>query len=627
MKKNFFYVLTLLIVCGIASVQLVLFIAIRHEWRKMGYDNIPSTVNELTVRVDSMEAKTDNILLAIPRNVGFIGTSHNIWCHVGNEIAISKSSEESCESADMIQFDGTSIKLNQYAGRGKCIMLFADDNNRYLGALDGDGSDVYEVVPPAGTTRLFWNWYNDGIHDTPYLEINRQLKVSDITTYMSDHKIVEIPPGEYVIPSSWKIPSNTLLRGVRGGTKLIISEGEDYAVELTDNSHNITFENITFIGSTPSKSRFCIIPSASELAEEQGAPSIGLLSTLSFSAHVDDTAYVPSSSGGSIVKLAINGWKAMDPIAIPKDAKFIVPTFKQGSGQRCCTFVDEGNTKFSILTLDEIGKECAIPSWAKYIYWSVSTSNNPDLSLCNIKFYGIDDEVSNECGIYIHGDARSISILNCDFYNFGCAGIKLAYTLEHSYVDKPIIEGCRFFNNWNGIVVSERGEFCRIVNCEFADNQIGVWTMGANTTITACSFVKNYMFGLVMAGGSVNSIHTLVSNCEIVHNGYNKGNVGKRYDTYDIVFTKVVAGISVVGCLIGVDGIMCYHSQGLLISGCQLICPIYLDGATGMSNITGNMWRKHGKLGTIINGATTNVALNNNRFTNGDDERIINNKN
>lgn len=222
-----------------------------------------------------------------------------------------------------------------------------------------------------------------------------------------------------------------------------------------------------------------------------------------------------------------------------------------------------------------------------------------------IKGKNIDENsYAKDCGIYIHAGGWRITVENCTFKDFGYAGIKIDHTLSGSggFRYAPIVDKCRFYNNYYGVFVGERGEFANIGTCEFNKNVVGVCFLSSNTRIISCQMTQNYLFGLLFVGGYENGGHTVIGDCEFVHNGFNSGN--KNYPggrgTYDILLIDGGGGVTFSNCYIGIDGIMLHNVSGFAFVGCQLICPVYIETAKGCNMFHDCMWRNHNDSGTIV---------------------------
>ena len=426
--------------------------------------------------------------------------------------------------------------------------------------------------------------------------------------------MIIIPEGTFEVTSTIQIPSNTKIVGTNGRT-VIKAVGANTIFDISGGTENVELDGITFEGNLTNDSRI-LTPTVSELQTEQA---------------FSEKLFIPSQNGvcynsnnGKIATIEISGWSIMAPIEY--NGGDVIINQSATSIQKvlfCCDA--EGNilNQFNGTGTSQI-KASNINSDTKYLYWNATTSDIPIISM----FLKDNPDVEKGIGLHIHGTSvKKVTINNCIFNGFPYAGIRISNTLGNGYRDATKINLCRFQKNTNGIIFAERAEFATVVNCEFSHNQIGVWTCASNTNFGSCQISQNFSDGIVFVGGYQNSVHTVVSNCEIVHNGFNAGNTGELHNTYDIAFIGAVAGISITGCLIGIDGILLYNSQGVLITSCQLICPIFIEKERGCNAIHDNMWRKHANLGTIINGPTVNLSLKNNRFSDGSSYSSINNNN
>ena len=536
----------------------------------------------------------------------------HVWAYNPN-VVVDLIMNGFLKKSDYIPYTSGIINLHQLVSNGILALVFSDDEESVTGYLRGNGDSEYSIVPPSGTTRIYWSIKQE---DNPDLK-NVWLKITDsldIQTRISNGGLIIVPKGVYEFDNTIFVPSNTRIIGQYG--EVVFKTNNKTILEISGNTENVCIDGIKFVGGEITNTRGKI-QTCSELESE---PENNILTT-EFETLKTNFAYVPSN--GVVAEFALNGWSVMAPIPIDSSIKSIVLNQHIDSGQRCLYCTTSDGTILKIVSGDGSDVYVVnIPSGTEYLYWCCQTSMSGTISINGI---GEVTGTKTDCGIYIHNGAYNVNISNCVFERFGKTGIKVYQTLINGYRFAPKISQCRFNENFVGIIFAERAEFATLVNCEFTRNQIGIWTCASNTNIGSCQISANWCHGLVMVGGYENSIHTVVSNCEIVHNGYNAGNTGTIHKTYDIAFIKTTAGISITGCLIGIDGIIFYQAYGILISSCQLICPIYSVSPNGYNMVHDNMWRKHASLATVINGDQTYLSLKNNRYTSGGYDNINNN--
>lgn len=581
-----------------------------------GYDGIKgkTITNSFNIRgiQESFLVKNALLSVAFPEKLnGAIGNS--AWVGTVGSSLETILSDKFSRKLDYIPYSEGIVYLHQEVVSNQTPFVFTDDSNVVKGlAYPSVAASEMIITPPVGTTRIYWN-VNTEINtsiDGVYLVIYQE---SSLAAMISKGGLIVIPEGTFEVTSTIQVPSNTKIVGTNGKT-IIKAVGVDTLFDISGETENVKFEGLTFEGGLNYDGRI-FIPTASDLQTEQ------TISQKPFVSSGADKYYY--SNNGKIVSGSLSGWSIMAPVEY--NGGNVVLHQTATPSQRILYCADEEGNILNSFTGDGTSwiNASEINPNVKYLYWTAPTSVVPYISM----FVKGDSSPENGIGLYIHGTSvKDIIIDNCIFKNFPFAGVRVYNTLQGGvYKDSVKLNLCRFQNNTNGIIFAERAEFATVVNCEFSHNQIGVWTCASNTNFGSCQISQNYGDGIVFVGGYENSVHTVVSNCEIVHNGYNAGNTGTIHETYDIAFIKTAAGIIITGCLIGIDGIRFFQAYGNLISSCQLFCPVYSDSHIGYNMIHNCMWRKHASLGTVINGDQTYLSLKNNRYTSGDYDNINNN--
>jgi parallel beta-helix repeat protein len=119
------------------------------------------------------------------------------------------------------------------------------------------------------------------------------------------------------------------------------------------------------------------------------------------------------------------------------------------------------------------------------------------------------------------------SIIGCNIYNNGLAGLSLYYGgIRFDYkTDHNLVEDCRVYNNWVGINTYSYCIGQTIKNSEIYNNhKSGLYIGGPQHSIVNCDFYNNTEYGIYITG-------SLADSSVIHHNNFGNNYIKNAYDS------------------------------------------------------------------------------------------------
>lgn len=219
-------------------------------------------------------------------------------------------------------------------------------------------------------------------------------------------------------------------------------------------------------------------------------------------------------------------------------------------------------------------------------------------------------------GLSVSGTCINIVVNSCYFTNFTHSAIynKTTYTRTDSNGLACIFtSNCTINNNYIGIFMDNRAEYCITDSCVIRWNKIGVYCLGGNNVFSDCQAETNncgYYIGQgengahgAIVGGSVNHCNGFSICVDGATNGELISGVSVYGNRTTGTGTAITKGVAVIG------------SAGVVIANCRLRTGLYFEGNTGAIKVSNNEYSTDSYTiygSGCIDGDTTNVVLTNN---------------
>jgi hypothetical protein len=224
---------------------------------------------------------------------------------------------------------------------------------------------------------------------------------------------------------------------------------------------------------------------------------------------------------------------------------------------------------------------------------TISSSTAKGTSFRDLKFLGTgrNSGSTGQHGLYF-STCGAFRVVNCEFKDFGGAGIKFEQTSSFDNLG-GLITSCDFYTNNYAIYSSTQGEYCTIVGNNINVNNNGIYQLGGNNVIVGNNLDYN-TDAIVIASGA-NNAHGLIANCNINHSvdyalklwDYADGQSIQNCNIYDgAIYLKNADGSTrFEDCFLNASHYYFENSDNTIFRNC-IFDDDYIDGVDNNYNAT-----------------------------------------